>query len=131
MTRFKSLLIEDIVNTTVIKDKEQYVYVTQGLLIQMLNKVHAYKKQDAINEKLFLLYDTVTKNLQLSLDFIEEFFGSYFNRAEKVPIHYLASCKIIMGKQVTTFNTTIDTNILIDRQLVFVTGKDGDATIMP
>ena len=116
----KATLIKDIINTTAIKDKEQYVHITQALLIRMLNKIYTYRKHNEVNGTLILLYDTITQSLQLSLDFIEEFFAGHFNQNERVPESYLASCKTIMAKQLMAINLSITANKLIDTQLASV-----------
>ena len=116
----KATLIKDIINTTAIKDKEHYVHITQALLIRMLNKIYTYRKHNEVNGTLILLYDTITQSLQLSLDFIEEFFAGHFNQNERVPESYLASCKTIMAKQLMAINLSITANKLIDTQLASV-----------
>lgn len=85
----RNLLIEGVIDRQKIMDKQQYVQVTQAMLIRLLDRVHSYKQNSGLGNKLLGLYNAVSQHLEHVLDFIEDFFGNYFDRNEKVPAPYL------------------------------------------
>jgi hypothetical protein len=119
----RSMLIEDLIEKPNVRDKEQYVKVTQTLLIRILDKLFAYSQTRLVNENILLLYNTLSQHLQSTLDFIEDFFSNYFDRNEKVPEPYISLAKENIKKQVKHLkhivskqeNTdTILTNLVLD-----------------
>ena len=96
----RSMLIEDLIEKPNVMDKEQYVKVNQTLLIRILDKLFAYSQTRPLNENIFMLYNTISQHLQSTLDFIEDFFGNYFDRNEKVPEPYISFAKENIKKQV-------------------------------
>ena len=79
----RSMLIEDLIEKPNVIDKEQYVKVNQTLLIRILDKLFAYSQTKPLNENILRLYNIISQHLQSTLDFVEDFFGNYFDR------HYL------------------------------------------
>lgn len=85
----RNLLIEALITEPAIKDKQQYVQLNQSLLIHLLNKLYSYRQQQGISERICYLYNMIGQHLQHTLNYIEDIFGHYFNRNEKVPAFYL------------------------------------------
>ena len=86
----RSLLIEGITDIGKIRDKQEFVQFNQALLIRLIDKIHSYKQVSGLSEKVIHLYDSISHHLEETLNFIEEFFGNYFDRNEKVPVTYLS-----------------------------------------
>jgi hypothetical protein len=84
----RNLLVDYLVNNPSISDKQQFVKVNQALLIRLLDKLYSCRT-DNVPEKVLNLYKELGNHLQASLDFIEDFFGNYFDKDEKVPVPYL------------------------------------------
>ena len=96
----RSMLIEDLIEKPNVMDKEQYVKVNQTLLIRILDKLFAYSQIRPLNENIALLYNAISQHLQSTLDFVEDFFGNYFDHNEKVPETYISIAKENIKKQV-------------------------------
>lgn len=135
--RVKSLLIESIIDKPKIRDKQQFVQVNQAILIRLLDKLHVYKQGEGINEKIINLYNSISEHLENSLSFIEDFFGNYFDRNEKVPLSYLTVsieelCRQLEKlKKVVTSNGKLNsnlTNIIIDNFNHFCTNLSKGVT---
>lgn len=94
----RNLLMEYFVNTPSISDKENFVKVNQALLIRLLDKLYSCRNRN-VPEKVLNLYNQLGNHLQASLDFIEDFFGNYFDHNEKVPAPYLEITRSEIGKQ--------------------------------
>lgn len=94
----RNLLMEYFVNTLSISDKENFVKVNQALLIRLLDKLYSCRNSN-VPEKVLNLYNQLGNHLQTSLDFIEDFFGNYFDHNEKVPAPYLEITQNEIGKQ--------------------------------
>jgi hypothetical protein len=84
----RDLLIKGIIDKPKIRDKQQYVQVNQALLIRLLDRLYHYKQTEGLDERTLHLYNTVSRHLETSLNFIEDFFSNYFDRNEKVPVSY-------------------------------------------
>lgn len=84
----RNLLVDYLVNNPSISDKQQFVKMNQALLIRLLDKLYSCRN-DNVPEKVLSLYKALGSHLQTSLDFIEDFFGNYFDKNEKVPVPYL------------------------------------------
>jgi hypothetical protein len=85
----KNNLIEGIVNRTEIADKREWIQINQSFLIRSLDKLHVFRHSKKWPESINELYSTVMQHFQNTLDFIEDFFGNYFDRNKKVPMPYL------------------------------------------
>lgn len=70
------------------RDKQLYVQVNQAMLIRLLNKLYNYKQEMDLSESVIFLYNSISQHLESTLNFIEDFFGNYFDRNEKVPHGY-------------------------------------------
>ena len=75
----RNLLVDYLVNNPSISDKQQFVKVNQALLIRLLDKLYSCRT-DNVPEKVLNLYKELGNHLQASLDFIEDFFGNYFDK---------------------------------------------------
>lgn len=86
----RNLLMEEIIESPKIFDKQQYVQLNQMMLTRMLDKLYSYMNQKSLNKKILHLYNSIKGHLEDTLNFIEDFFSNYFDRNEKVPDSYLA-----------------------------------------
>ena len=84
----RDAMVEWLVGNPKIRDKQQFVQFNQAMLIRLLDKLHSYRKE-RLKKQVTNLYEAVSKHLENTLDFIEDFFGNYFDRNEKVPATYL------------------------------------------
>ncbi len=84
----RNAMVEWLVDKPKIRDKQQFVQLNQALLIRLLDKLYSYKQEKA-NEHITNLYEAISKHLENTLNFIEDFFGNYFDRSERVPAGYL------------------------------------------
>ena len=68
------------------------------------NKLYSCRNEN-VPEKVLSLYKALGSHLQATLDFIEDFFGNYFNKNEKVPVVYLdlTRAEIARGLKKLTF----------------------------
>jgi len=94
----RNLLVDYLINSPSISDKQQFVKVNQALLIRLLDKLYSCRA-DNVPGKVLNLYKGVGNHLQASLDFIEDFFSNYFDKNEKVPIAYLEITKGKIGRR--------------------------------
>lgn len=94
----RNLLMEYFVNTPNVSDKEHFVKVNQALLIRLLDKLYLCRNS-SLPEKVLNLYNQLGNHLQASLEFIEDFFGNYFDHNEKVPAPYLEITREEIGKR--------------------------------
>jgi len=86
----RTLLIEELINNPKIRDKQAFVQINQALLIRLLDKIYLYKQTEGLPDTIKVLFDTISQNIENTLNFIEDFFSNYFDRNEKVPASYLA-----------------------------------------
>ena len=100
----RNLLVDYLVTNPSISDKQQFVKVNQALLIRLLDKLYSCRN-DNVPEKVLSLYKALGSHLKASLDFIEDFFGNYFDKNEKVPVVYLdlTRAEIARGLKKLTF----------------------------
>jgi len=103
----RSMLIEDLIEKPNVIDKEQYVRVNQTLIIRILDKLFEYSQTKPLNENLLRLYHTISQHLQITLDFVEDFFNDYFDHNEKVPEPYINIAKENIKKQVKQLKHTV------------------------
>jgi hypothetical protein len=87
--KVQTLFLDGILERPKVRDKQQYVKLNQAMLIRLLDKLYSYKQKKDLNDKISYLYDTISRNLENTLDFIEDFFGNYFDRNEKVTTSFL------------------------------------------
>jgi len=97
--KIRSMLIEDMIEKSNAIDKVQYVKVNQTLIIRILDTLYEYGQIKPLNENLSILYHTICQHLQSTLDFIEDFFGEYFDHNQKVPEHNIGIAKEKIKKQ--------------------------------
>ena len=115
--RVKSLLIESIIDKPKIRDKQQFVQVNQAILIRLLDKLHLYRQTEGISEKIIDFYNSISEHLESTLNFIEDFFGNYFDRNEKVPVSYLKISIEELCRQLEKLKKIIEANGKIDSSL--------------
>lgn len=116
--KIRVLLIERLVDSSKLTDKETYVHLHQAMLIHLLDKLYSYKQIPGVCNKILSLYDSIGQHLQNTLDFIENFFGNYFDRNEKIPASYR---KIITGeleKQLSRLVEIIAKDESVDKLLI-------------
>jgi len=110
----RSMLIEDLIEKPNVMDKVQYVKVNQTLLIRILDKLFEYGQTRPLNENRLLLYNTISQHLQCTLDFVEDFFGNYFDRNEKLPESYICIAKENIKRQVKQLKQILSKQESID-----------------
>jgi hypothetical protein len=113
----RNLLIEGVIDRQKIMDKQQYVQIIQAMLIRLLDKLHTYKQLKGLSDKLICLYITVSQHVEDVLNFIEDFFGNYFDRNEKVPAPYLLVSIEELCEQLQHLQENLKLNLKIDREL--------------
>ncbi len=114
----RNLLIEGIVDRPKIIDKQQYVQVNQAMLIRLIDKLYSYKQKDGLCNNILYLYTTISQHLENILDFVEDFFGNYFDRNEKVPAAYLIISIEELGRQSKILKQTLEFNGTINPELI-------------
>ncbi|MEO6508797.1 MAG: hypothetical protein ABIO02_02495 [Patescibacteria group bacterium] len=115
--QFRMLLITEIIEEPKIRDKQLYVQVNQSMLIRLLNKLSSYSQTPGLSEKVKELYSTISQHLDTVLNFIEDLFGNYFDRNEKVPIGYLMISINEIGRQFESLKNALTKNQVIDLTL--------------
>ncbi len=86
--KVRNHLIEDILERVRIKDKKQYIKVTQVMLVDLLDKLYSYKQLKELSQKVLNLYDEIGNHLENTLGFIRLIFSNYFDYNEKAPWSY-------------------------------------------
>ena len=114
----RAMFIEDLTGKNNIINKELYVKFNQGFLIRILDNLFSYRKVITTSENVAQLYNSISQHLQATLDFIENFFGNYFDRNEKVPEPYFTIAKEDLRKQLKRFKITISKQANIDTLLI-------------
>ena len=114
----RAMFIEDLTGKTNIINKELYVKFNQGFLIRILDNLFSYRKVITTSENVAQLYNSISQHLQGTLDFIENFFGNYFDRNEKVPEPYFTIAKEDLRKQLKRFKITISKQANVDTLLI-------------
>ncbi len=115
--RVRNLLIEGVIDRQKIMDKQQFVQVVQAMLIRLLDKLHTYQQVKRLDNRLLDLYTTISEHLEEVLNFIEDFFSSYFDRNEKVPTPYLLISLIELCRQLQQLQERLEINNVIDNEL--------------
>lgn len=112
--KVRNLLIDGVVDKPKVKDKQQYVQVNQAMLIRLLDRLHAYKQTEGLSDKIIYLYNTISRHLEFTLNFIEDFFSNYFDRNERVPVAYLLISTEELCKQLELLKETLENNAAIN-----------------
>ena len=115
--QFRMLLIDKIIEEPKIRDKQLYVQVNQSILIRLLNKLYSYLQTTGLSEKVRVLYSTISQHMDTALNFIEDFFGNYFDRNEKVPTAYLMISINEMSRQLEFLKDSLAKSQVIDESL--------------
>ncbi len=113
----RNLLIEGVIDRKKIMDKQNFVQITQAMLIRLLNKLHFYKQMEGLDNKRMHLFNTISQHLEDVLNFIEDFFRNYFDRNEKVPTPYLLTSIEELCAQLDQLQEIMKLNEKIDDEL--------------
>ncbi len=111
------LFMDVLIDNSSIIDKQQYVQLHQALLIRLLDKLYAYQQNKIVTERIIELYNEVSRHLQNTLDFIEDFLSNYFDRNEKIPALYFTIYKEEVKKQLKKITLTLRKNDHVDKYL--------------
>jgi hypothetical protein len=84
----KYRVIEDVLERTKIKDKKQYIKVTQCMIVHFLDKLYLYRQQQNLRPEVNKLYEILASHLQNTLAFIQNIFGNYFDFNAKASMDY-------------------------------------------
>ncbi|HEX5152854.1 MAG TPA: hypothetical protein VFW07_15490 [Parafilimonas sp.] len=84
----RNAMIEWLVDKPKVRDKQQFVQLNQAILIRLLDKLYLYKQEEH-TKQIANLYEAISRHLESTLSFIEDFFGNYFDKNERVPAGYL------------------------------------------
>lgn len=117
-SKIRILLIERLLYNPKIRDKQTYIHVNQTMLIRLLDKLYAYKQIPGVCNKILYLYDIIGKHLQNTLDFIEDFFGNYFDRNEKVSASYRMVSTAALKKQLRRLVQIFAKDDSVDKPLI-------------
>ncbi len=118
LSNAKAQLVDGMVGKAKIVDKQEFVQLNQSFLIQQLNRLYVYRQSNRANNQLVVLYTTISRKLQKLLNFIEAFFGNYFDHSENVPTFYLAICKEEMSLQLQGFLCRFQKSPAFERRMV-------------
>jgi len=113
----RNAMIEWLVDNPKIRDKQQFVQFNQAVLIRLLDKMYSYKQQKPA-EQIIDLYDAISRHLENTLNFIEDFFANYFDRNEKVPSAYLNISLEELCKKLEQLKVTVIGNNTVDEDLM-------------
>jgi hypothetical protein len=133
--KVRTLFLEGILERPKIKDKQQYVRLNQVMLICLIDKLYSYRQRKDMKKNILNFYNTISCHLEDTLNFIEDFFGNYFDRNLKAPATYIViSIKELSG-QLEQLRQTAESydscgimNILANTFNNFCLGKENDAT---
>ncbi|HEY5461665.1 MAG TPA: hypothetical protein VIJ95_00275 [Hanamia sp.] len=87
--KVRTSFLEGMLKRSKLKDKQQWVRITQAMLIRLIDKLYSYTQSKEIDHKIFDLYKILIGHLEDTLNFIKDFFGIYFDYDERVPVTYL------------------------------------------
>ena len=110
-------LLENLVDTSSIKDKQGFIQFNQRLLIRLLDKLYYFNKDNSLGVGTSLLFYSLSEHLQETLNFIEEFFGNYFDRNEKIPISLLLIRKEELHPSLRKLKIALSKSEVIDKSL--------------
>jgi hypothetical protein len=120
----RNLLIEGIINRPQIRDKQQFVQLNQAMLIRLLDSVYRYTQTKGLEQKVVDLYSTIVRHLEATLQFIEEFFGNYFDRNENVPLSYFHYATRELSRQTQLLKTKLENVDGVDATLIAILIKN-------
>jgi hypothetical protein len=123
--RVRDCMIEWLVDNPKIRDKQQFVQLNQAILVRLLDKLHSYKNETAKAETI-TLYEAIGAHVGNILNFIEDFFGNYFDRNEKVPATYLNISLQEVCKKLERLRETLFQNDSVDRDLSNIIANNFD-----
>jgi hypothetical protein len=106
----KYRIIEDVLERTKIKDKRQYIKVTQVMIIHFLDKLYSYRQQRSLKPEVKKLYETVTVHLENTLGFIQNIFSNYFDFNAKASFHYRKKSLAEMKTQINKMRMIIESS---------------------
>jgi hypothetical protein len=112
----RNAMIEWLVDNPKIRDKQQFVQLNQALLIRLLDKLYSYK-QETPNEHIKNLFEAISRHLESTLNFIEDFFGNYFDRSERVPAGYLKISLEELCEKLEQLNAILSEDDSVDQNL--------------
>jgi len=133
-SKIRILLIERLLYNPKIRDKQTYIHVNQTMLIRLLDKLYAYKQIPGVCNQILYLYDIIGKHLQNTLDFIEDFFGNYFDRNEKISASYRMVSTAALKKQlkrlvqIVAKDESVDKCLITDVMAVFQNFTDDESS---
>lgn len=96
----KYRIIKDVLERTKIKDKEQYIKVTQVMIVHFLDKIYFYRQQKNLTPEVIKVYETLTRHLQNTLGFIRNIFGNYFDFNAKASLDYRKRCLTELSREI-------------------------------
>ncbi len=120
----RNLLIEGIINRPEIRDKQQFVQLNQALLIRLLDRVYNYRQTEGLDRKLVEMYSIIVQHLEATLQFIEDFFGTYFDQDENVPLPYFFYATSELSRQAQLLKTKLETSDDVDALLIAILLKN-------
>lgn len=114
------LLIKGMINRPNIRDKHQFVQVHQAMLIRLLNKVFTYQQSQNIGDKAISLFQTISRHLEQVLNFIEDFFSSYFDRRERAPAPYFFVSTGTLCRQLVLLKEKLEESAYVNPELATI-----------
>lgn len=112
----RNAMMEWLIDNPKTRDKQQFVKLNQAVLIRLLDKLYSYKREES-NEQITNLYESVSRHLENALNFIEDFFGNYFDRNERVPAGYLKISLEELGDKLERLKATLVENSSVCQNL--------------
>ncbi len=112
------ILTKVLVDSPKTTDKQTYVHLNQAMLIHLLDKLYSYGQIPGVCPKILSLYDIIGQHLQNTLDFIENFFGNYFDRNEKIPASFRKISTEMLKKQLYRLAQINATEEFVDKLLM-------------
>lgn len=113
----KYRIIEDVLERTKIKDKKQYIKVTQVMIVHFLDKLYLYRQQRNLTPEVKKLYETLTGHLQNTLGFIQNIFGNYFDFNAKASLDYRKKSLGELSMQIDKMGKIIQSSSMPSSQL--------------
>jgi hypothetical protein len=114
------LLIEGVISTLSIRDKQHYVQVHQSMLIRLLNKVFIYRQAEGLSGNLLNTYHSISQHLEYVLNFIEDIFPNYFDRTERVPVLYFRIATGELCRQLALLKEKMEDSTEVDPALATI-----------
>lgn len=87
--KVRTSFLEGMLKRSKLKDKQQWVRITQAMLTRLINQLDSYTQSKEVDHKIFHLYKILIAHLENTLNFIKDFFGNYIDYDERVPVTYL------------------------------------------